>query len=52
MKLNEEEFLVVLLNEVWLRDIPQPTSPEGREFHRKMQEIMNTIERRLEEVAK
>jgi len=42
------EEIAKLREFVWLRDVPNPASPEYEEFHRKMQEILQFIDRILE----
>ena len=36
--------------EVWLEDVPNPTTPEYREFHEKIQRILGKIDAILDEM--
>ena len=44
-----KEKLRALREFVWLRDIANPTVPEYKELHRKMQEILVEIDKMIEE---
>lgn len=44
------ERLEQLRHEVWLNDVPHPTTPEYVELHEKIQSILNSIDHLIEEV--
>ncbi len=45
------EKLEALRDFIWMRDIPNPTIPEYREWHESIQAILKKVDALIEEVA-